>query len=129
MERPALRLKRLVPGGRARTAPLPTRPDGPARSYHRRPFVTDDRPLISLLVPAFNEAATIEAVLRRAAAVDLRTEIVVVDDGSTDGTPEIAERVAAELDRGRLRVVRHERNRERARRSGRAWAPCAASSS
>ncbi len=70
----------------------------------------DERPLISLLVPAFNEARTIEAVLRRAAAVDLRTEIVVVDDGSSDGTPEIAERVAAELDPGRLRVVRHGHN-------------------
>jgi glycosyltransferase involved in cell wall biosynthesis len=72
--------------------------------------VTDERPLISLLVPAFNEARTIEAVLRRAAAVDLRTEIVVVDDGSSDGTPEIAERVAAELDPERLRVLRHGRN-------------------
>ena len=72
--------------------------------------MTDERPLISLLVPAFNEARTIEAVLRRAAAVDLRTEIVVVDDGSSDGTPEIAERVAAELDPGRLRVVRHGHN-------------------
>jgi len=72
--------------------------------------VTDERPLISLLVPAFNEARTIEAVLRRAAAVDLRTEIVVVDDGSSDGTPEIAERVAAELDPERLRVLRHGSN-------------------
>ena len=72
--------------------------------------MTDERPLISLLVPAFNEARTIEAVLRRAAAVDLRTEIVVVDDGSSDGTPEIAERVAAELDPERLRVVRHGSN-------------------
>ena len=72
--------------------------------------MTDERPLISLLVPAFNEARTIEAVLRRAAAVDLRTEIVVVDDGSSDGTPEIAERVAAELDPERLRVVRHGHN-------------------
>jgi glycosyltransferase involved in cell wall biosynthesis len=67
-------------------------------------------PLISLLVPAFNEAATIEDVLRRAAAIDLHTELVVVDDGSSDGTPDIAERLAAELD-GRLRVVRCDRNR------------------
>ena len=113
----------LVPRGAAGAEPQAAgarrpRPDRAAahparrtpRSYHRRPFVTDERPLISLLVPAFNEARTIEAVLRRAAAVDLRTEIVVVDDGSADGTPEIAERVAAELDPGRLRVVRHGRN-------------------
>ena len=70
-----------------------------------------DGPLISLLVPAYNEAATIEDVLRRALDVDLDTELVVVDDGSSDGTPEIAERLAAEIGGERLRVVRCERNR------------------
>ena len=70
-----------------------------------------DRPLISLLVPAYNEAATIEDVLRRAAAIDLDTELVVVDDGSTDGTPDIAERLVAELGGDRLRVLRSDRNR------------------
>jgi glycosyltransferase involved in cell wall biosynthesis len=54
-------------------------------------------PLVSVLVPAFDEAATIEGVLRRVAALPLRTEIVVVDDGSTDATPQILERLAGEL--------------------------------
>jgi glycosyltransferase involved in cell wall biosynthesis len=54
-------------------------------------------PLVSVLVPAYNEARFIEGVLRRVAELPLRTEIVVVDDGSTDDTPQILERLAAEL--------------------------------
>jgi glycosyltransferase involved in cell wall biosynthesis len=58
---------------------------------------SDQEPLISIVVPAFDEAATIEDVLRRVAELPLRTEIVVVDDGSSDATPEILARLAGEL--------------------------------
>jgi glycosyltransferase involved in cell wall biosynthesis len=47
---------------------------------------------VSFLVPAYNEAATIQEVLDRVAALDLDKQIVVVDDGSTDGTGELVER-------------------------------------
>jgi glycosyltransferase involved in cell wall biosynthesis len=67
-------------------------------------------PRFSLLVPAFNEERTIEDVLRRAAAVELDSELIVVDDGSTDGTLAAVERLRPELG-DRLRVLRHERNR------------------
>ena len=56
-----------------------------------------DGPLISVLVPAYNEAATIEGVLRRVAELPLRTEIVVVDDGSADATAQILDRLTGEL--------------------------------
>ncbi len=46
---------------------------------------------VSFLVPAYNEAATIVDVLERVSALDLEKQIVVVDDGSTDGTGELAE--------------------------------------
>jgi glycosyltransferase involved in cell wall biosynthesis len=46
---------------------------------------------VSFVVPAFNEAATIADVLRRVEALDLDTQLVVVDDGSTDATPGILE--------------------------------------
>ena len=49
---------------------------------------------VSFLVPAFNEAATIEAVLDAVDALPLDRQIVVVDDGSTDGTAAIVERWA-----------------------------------
>ena len=47
---------------------------------------------VSFLVPAYNEAATIQEVLDRVSALDLDKQIVVVDDGSTDGTGELVER-------------------------------------
>jgi glycosyltransferase involved in cell wall biosynthesis len=47
---------------------------------------------VSFLVPAYNEAATIESVLDAVWALDLDKQVVVVDDGSTDGTGDIVER-------------------------------------
>jgi glycosyltransferase involved in cell wall biosynthesis len=47
---------------------------------------------VSFIVPAYNEAATLEEVLERVQALDLDQQIVVVDDGSTDGTAAILER-------------------------------------
>jgi glycosyltransferase involved in cell wall biosynthesis len=46
---------------------------------------------VSFLVPAYNEAATIVEVLDRVSDLDLEKQIVVVDDGSTDGTGDLVE--------------------------------------
>jgi glycosyltransferase involved in cell wall biosynthesis len=67
-------------------------------------------PRFTLLVPAYNEQNTIEDVLRRAGALDLDAELLVVDDGSTDATVAAVERVQADLG-DRVRLLRHERNR------------------
>jgi glycosyltransferase involved in cell wall biosynthesis len=61
---------------------------------------------VSFIVPAFNEAATIQQLLERVDALELQKQIVVVDDGSTDGTAEIAERFRG--DRTDIVVVRKE---------------------
>jgi glycosyltransferase involved in cell wall biosynthesis len=53
---------------------------------------------VSFLVPAYNEAATIGALLDAVWALDLEKQIVVVDDGSTDATAEIVERWRAGRD-------------------------------
>ena len=45
-------------------------------------------PLISVVMPAYNERNTIEEIIRRVLAVPLRLELIVVDDHSTDGTRE-----------------------------------------
>ena len=66
----------------------------------------DPRQLVSIVVPAYNEAATIEHVLRRVCELDLRREVIVVDDGSRDATPELAEGLGIDA----VSVLRHERN-------------------
>lgn len=45
-------------------------------------------PLLSVVMPAYNEIHTIEEIVRRVVAVPIRTELIVVDDCSTDGTRE-----------------------------------------
>jgi len=62
---------------------------------------------ISVVIPAYNERATIEEILRRVAAVNLDKEIIVVDDCSTDGTREW---LNSERDRLGFRLILHERN-------------------
>jgi glycosyltransferase involved in cell wall biosynthesis len=63
---------------------------------------------LSVVIPVYNEVETIDRIVERVRAVDLAEEIVIVDDGSSDGTPE---KLAA-LDRDDdVRVLRHDRNR------------------
>jgi glycosyltransferase involved in cell wall biosynthesis len=64
--------------------------------------------LVSIVVPAYNEARFIADVLRRVGSVPFAREIVVVDDGSRDGTPEIVEGMAAEI--GGVRLIRRPAN-------------------
>ena len=68
---------------------------------------------LSITIPAYNEEVTLEGAvldaLGTAADVDQDSEVLIVDDGSTDGTAKIADRLAAE--HPRVRVFRHESNR------------------
>jgi glycosyltransferase involved in cell wall biosynthesis len=46
-------------------------------------------PVLSVVMPAYNERDTIETIIERVLAVPLRIELIVVDDGSTDGTRDV----------------------------------------
>jgi glycosyltransferase involved in cell wall biosynthesis len=48
-----------------------------------------ESPLLSVVMPVFNERATIEEIVARVLAVPLRIELIVVDDCSTDGTRDV----------------------------------------
>ena len=66
---------------------------------------------LSLIVPVFNERTTLVEVIRRMRAVELpdgiEREIIVIDDGSTDGTRD----VLRQLGDSTVRVLKHETNR------------------
>jgi len=62
---------------------------------------------LTVIIPVYNEERTLEQVVRAVAAVDLDTEIVVVDDASTDSTPEIVGKLEAG---GVIRAFRQTRN-------------------
>ncbi|MGH7480940.1 MAG: glycosyltransferase family 2 protein [Longimicrobiales bacterium] len=77
----------------------------------RRIIDAEARPQLrlSVVMPVYNEAATVEHSVRRVRAVPLDVEIVCVDDGSSDGTRD----VLARLDEQGVidRLLLHERNR------------------
>ncbi len=69
---------------------------------------TGDGFVLSVVMPAYNEAATVEVAVRRLQQVPLKLEIITVDDGSTDGTGAILDRLAAA---GLVaKVIHHPRN-------------------
>jgi len=64
---------------------------------------------LSVVIPVFNESATIEQVVNRVNEVSLKIELVAVDDGSTDRSLEILERLKKD---GRIdQLIVHESNR------------------
>jgi glycosyltransferase involved in cell wall biosynthesis len=54
-------------------------------------------PLLSVVMPVYNERNTIEEIIRRVLAVPMRIQLIVIDDVSTDGTSEILDRLQQEL--------------------------------
>lgn len=77
---------------------------------------------LSVVIPAYNEQETIEEILYRVQQVDVEKEIIIVDDGSTDGTRDILRSIEEAggryllpdgdraLDPSEIRVFYHEEN-------------------
>jgi glycosyltransferase involved in cell wall biosynthesis len=66
-------------------------------------------PCLSIVMPVYNEAATIATIIRTVLAQPLVRELIVVEDGSRDGTWAALQPLAE--DDPRLKVLRHEQNR------------------
>jgi len=63
----------------------------------RQPAAPLVDPLLSVVMPAYNERDTIEEIIRRVLAVPVRLELIVVDDCSTDGTRDQLQALQREL--------------------------------
>ncbi|MFV9504571.1 MAG: glycosyltransferase family 2 protein [Oscillochloridaceae bacterium umkhey_bin13] len=68
-----------------------------------------ERPLLSIIMPCYNEAATIKHILERVEAIDLDKEIIAVDDHSQDATLQILQEEARR--NSRISVISHPTNR------------------
>jgi len=76
---------------------------------------------LSVIVPVFNEKNTILEVLKRISAVNIDKEILIIDDGSTDGTRDVLKTVdshqsAVDYRNNEIKIIYHKRN------MGKGWA-------
>src|SRR5690242_285236 len=86
-------------GGQGKPPLMSTVERTPAALHEQPPSGT--RPRVSVVIPCLNEAETIEECVTRARgvmeAMGIRGEVVVADNGSEDGSAEIAERAGAHV--------------------------------
>lgn len=61
---------------------------------------------LSVIMPVYNEQQTIREILKRVRAVDIEKEIIVVDDGSTDGT----RRILKDFSQNGIKIFHHAKN-------------------
>jgi len=62
---------------------------------------------LSVIIPVYNEVESIETIIQRVRATNLVHEIVLVDDGSKDGTRDILKKLEGQKD---LHIILHEKN-------------------
>jgi hypothetical protein len=80
---------------------------GPDLCHRLGVYRLPPRFLLSVVIPVYNEVGTIESIVRRVRACGIPCELIIVDDGSTDGTRKLLQDWRGATD---LRIVFHEKN-------------------
>ena len=78
-------------------------------------------PFLSVIVPAYNEERTVGELLKGVLATPHDKEVIIVDDGSTDRTPEV---LRGFQDDPRVKILRNDRNRGKGASVSRAISQC-----
>lgn len=68
-------------------------------------------PLLSVIVPVYNEAKTIRQILEKVNSVDIDKEIIAIDNCSTDGTQGILQDILNKAESNCIRVIYHSYNK------------------
>jgi len=63
--------------------------------------------ILSIIIPVFNEAKTVEEIIKRVEVLNIDKEIIAVDDGSIDGSLDVLNKLANE---GRIKLIQHQKN-------------------
>ena len=79
------------------------------RPPSRPPDPRAPKPSFGVIIPCYNEVHTVKDMVKRVLAIDLVDEIVIVDDGSTDGTVDVLRDIEAE-DHSAVTVIYRQRN-------------------
>jgi hypothetical protein len=75
----------------------------------RSGLAPDEGPILSVVIPAYNVASYVEAAIDSALGQTFRAlEVIVIDDGSTDSTPELLRAIEHRVSDRRLRVIHQE---------------------
>src|SRR5579864_5135545 len=77
-------------------------------------YAIPDDLVLSVVIPVYNERATLQGLVERVRAVPIRKQIILIDDGSRDGTRDVLRGIEAEPRDDALntmKVVYHEKNR------------------
>lgn len=105
---PSLRARLAAPARAATEAYDITRVAAREAALYRW-LIQPEFPLLSVVLPTYQRAARIEAAIRNVLAQDYpRLELIVVDDGSTDGTADKLHEIESRLADPRLKVLRRE---------------------
>jgi glycosyltransferase involved in cell wall biosynthesis len=76
---------------------------------HVQPKVPPEPLRVSVVIPCYNEVGSIEPVLERVLSVGVVDEVIIVDDGSTDGTRDVLKGIEARAQEG-VRIIYHPHN-------------------